>query len=158
EDGDGKKSQAELAEMMFPILRDGGVPDCGEEEIGQSEEEQGGQDEDAGVFGNDAECCCHGAECETRGGGFVAEAIEGVDGGEEEQGETHVGGDDGSVGEEVGFEGEEKERENGGEGAEDFSGGEEDEQAEGEAEEDDHETAAQEDGVCVGGVEELTGV
>ena len=89
---------------------------------------------------------------------MVTEAIEGVDGGEEEEGETHVGGDDGAVGEQVGFEGEEKEREDRGEGSEDFFGGEEDEQSKGEAEEGDHDTAAQQDRVCVGGVEELPGV
>src|SRR5229473_3557606 len=143
--------------MTFPILSGGGVADCGEE-VDQREEDQCGQDEDAGVFGNDAECCGHGAECETCGGGFVAEAIEGVDGGEEEEGETHVGGDDGAVGEQVGFEGEEKEREDRGEGAEDLFGGEEDKQTKGKAEEGDRETAAQEDRVCVGGVEELRAV
>ena len=95
------------------------------------------------MFRNHAEGCCDSAECETRDGGLVAEAIEAVDGGEEEEGETHVSGDDGAVGQQVGFEGEEKQREDRGEGAEDFFGGEEDEQAEGEAEEGHHETAAQ---------------
>ena len=132
-----------MSKLAFPVIH--GVDFSGrrQEEIGQSEEDQCGEDEDARVFGGDAEGCRHGAECETCCGGFVAEAIKGVDGGEEEEGESHVGGDYGAVGEQVGFEGEEKEREDRGEGAEDFFGGEEDEQAEGEAEERDHETAAQ---------------
>ena len=152
-----------MSKMTFPVVRVGellGGRQVGgrEEEVGESEEDQCGEDEDAGVFGDDAECCGHGAECETCGGGFGAEPIEGVDGGEEEQGESHVGGDDGAVGEQVGFEDEEKEREDRGEGAEDLFGGEEDEQSKGKAEEGDRETAAQEDRVCVGGVEELRAV
>ena len=50
---------------------------------------------------------------------MVAEAIEGVDGGEEEEGERHVGGDDGAVGEDGRFEGEETEGDEPGDGAED---------------------------------------
>jgi hypothetical protein len=162
-----------LSKMTFPVVRVGELlggrqvggrqvggreVGGGQEEVGETEEDQYGEDEDAGVFGNDAECCCYGTECETCGGGFLAEAIEGVDRGEEEEGETHVGGDKGAVGEQVGFEGEEKDGDDRGEGAEDLFGGEEDEQAEGEAEEGGHETAAQEDRVCVCGVEELPGV
>jgi len=139
---------------MFPILC-GGIADCGEEEIDQREEDQGGKDEDAGVFGDDGEGCNDCAECKTGSGGLVAVAVEGVDGGEEEACEGHVRGDDGSVGEQVGLKGEEKEREDSGEWAEDFFGREEDKQAEGEAEESNDETATHKDGVCVGGVEKL---
>src|SRR5271170_8679 len=66
---------------------------------------------------------------------MFAVAVEGVDGGEEEEGTADVGGDESAVGEEVGVEGEESEGEEACGGAEHLCGCKIEEQCEAEHEE-----------------------
>src|SRR5256885_574916 len=79
-------------------------------EFADRKQDEHGEDEDAGVLGGEAESCGKANQQQSPERRRFHVTVKRIDGGEHEAGDTDVCGDDGAVGDEVGIEDEQCER------------------------------------------------